>query len=160
MGRGKLITKGLIVIASLFFAGSLFAGTQVADVVKMDNPAYKKHKKQIVTFSHKKHNEQYKAGCGECHHDADNKPLDNLKMGDDVKNCIDCHKKPGEIPGKIKKEFKAKKTPKAEQKKLKLAYHAEAIHYNCKGCHKAYNKKNKTKAAPVTCSKCHPKKKK
>ena len=30
-------------------------------------------------------------GCGECHHDKDNKPLNNLKIGDDVQNCIECH---------------------------------------------------------------------
>ena len=37
---------------------------------------------------------------------------------------------------------------------------AEAIHANCISCHKDYNKKNKTKAAPQSCTKCHPKKKK
>jgi hypothetical protein len=49
----------------------------------MENPAYESHKKDIVTFSHKKHSEVYveaypeffKAGCGECHHDKNNKSL-------------------------------------------------------------------------------------
>ena len=160
MGKKNALFVIVSCMVLVFAAGSIYAGTEAKDVIKMENPAYKKHKKKIVTFSHKKHNEEYKAGCGECHHDDKGKPLDNLKAGDDVKGCIECHKKPGQIPGKMKKALKAKKTPKAEQKKAKLEYHAEAIHYNCIGCHKVYNKKNKTKAAPATCTKCHPKGKK
>ncbi len=61
----------------------------------MDNKAYSEHTKSISTFSHKKHNEEYKIGCGECHHDAKGKPLNDLKLGDDVQGCIECHKIPG-----------------------------------------------------------------
>ena len=122
---------------------------KLKDVIKMDNKAYSKHKKSIVTFPHKKHVEEYYAGCGECHHDANNKPLNNLKIGDDVQNCIECHKKPSERP-------KGKGAPRLN-KQQRLEYHAEAIHYNCKGCHKKFNKKTGTKAAPTTCAKCHPK---
>jgi len=46
---------------------------------------------------------------------------------------------------------------KAEKNKLELEYHAEALHENCKSCHKAFNKKYKPKKAPTTCTKCHPK---
>jgi len=120
------------------------------DVITMKNPAYAKHKKGIVLFTHKKHIEDYKAGCGECHHDDKGKPLNHLKIGDNVQNCIECHKIPSEGP-------KGKDAPKLS-KKERLAYHAEAIHYNCKDCHKKFNKKNKTKKAPTTCTKCHPKK--
>ena len=153
MGKKSLLMCIVIAgMATLFVAGGIFAGTTVPDVVKMDNKAYSKHKKGINVFSHKKHVEEYKAGCGECHHDENNKPLDNLKMGDNVQNCMECHSKPSERP-------KGKGAPKLK-KKERLAYHAEAIHYNCKGCHKKFNRKNKTKAAPTTCAKCHPKKKK
>ncbi len=146
-------------IALLFTAGPLVAG-KMPDTIKMENKAYKKHKKGIVVFAHKKHSEDYakkapdlyKNGCGECHHDDKGKPLTNLKDGDPVKSCIECHKKPGERP-------KGKNAPKLS-KKQRLEYHAEALHYNCKGCHKLYNKKFKTKAAPTTCAKCHKKKKK
>ena len=120
------------------------------DVITMKNPAYAKHKKGIVLFTHKKHIEEYKAGCGECHHDDKGKPLNHLKTGDNVQNCIECHKIPSERP-------KGKDAPKLT-KKQRLDYHAEAIHYNCKDCHKKFNKKNKTKKAPTTCKKCHPKK--
>jgi NAD-dependent SIR2 family protein deacetylase len=42
---------------------------------------------------------------------------------------------------------------------MKLEWHAEAIHDNCKDCHKKFNKENKPeKKAPTTCVQCHPKK--
>lgn len=142
MKRGILITIG-----ALFLSGTIFAGTQAPDLIKMDTKGYAAHKKNIVVFAHKKHVEKYKANCGDCHHDNNNKPLTNLKKGDNVQKCIECHKKPSERP-------KGKGAPKLS-KKERLAYHAEAIHYNCKDCHKAFNKKNKTKSAPTTCKKCH-----
>jgi len=125
----------------------------------MNNKAYAKHTKGIQTFTHmkhakeyvEKHPELYKNGCGSCHHDKDNKPLSNLKEGDDVQNCIECHKKPGYVKGKEAKGL---------TKEQKREYHANAIHDNCKGCHKEFNKKMNLKAkdegaAPVTCKTCH-----
>jgi hypothetical protein len=158
MKRGLIVT-GLIVACSLFLAVGLYAGTKVEDVIILEEPSYE-HDKGPVEFSHKKHFDEYakkapdlyKDGCGTCHHDDKGKPLTNLKEGDDVQPCIACHKKPGERP-------KGKDAPKLD-KKQRLEYHAEAYHYNCKDCHKDYNKANKTKAAPTTCTKCHPKKKK
>jgi len=134
----------------------IFAGSDVPDEIKMENAAYDKHTKGIVTFSHKKHSEEYakqfpdffKNGCGECHHDQNNKPL-ALKAGDNVQSCIECHKKPGERP-------KGKDAPKLS-KNERLAFHAEALHYNCQGCHKRVNKETGEKSAPTTCAKCHPK---
>lgn len=154
-------TSLLIVISAffgiLFAAVCLHAGTTVPDEVQMNNPAYEEHSKAIVTFSHKKHTDEYakanpdlyKNGCGECHHDENNQPL-SLQEGDDVKNCIECHKLPGKEPSTKKDE------PKLSESE-KLQYHAYAIHENCKGCHKAYNEASGTKDAPTTCTKCHPK---
>ncbi len=149
-----VIVPATLMVVCLFFAVGIYAGTKADDVIKMENKAYSKHKKSIATFSHKKHATDYKVGCGECHHDENNKPLNNLKEGDDVQNCIDCHKKPAYITGK-----KAKGLSKSQ----KIEYHANAIHDNCKGCHKKFNKEKGLKskdagAAPTTCSKCHPKK--
>ena len=155
MNKKGLLGFVIVGVAVLFGATALYAGSSVQDVIKMEN-AYE-HKKGIVEFSHKKHMTDYKVGCGECHHDADNKPLNDLKEGDSVQKCIECHKKPGEVSSKLKKEWKAKKVKRAEKKKMELEYHAEALHENCRNCHKDYNKKNKTKAAPTTCTKCHPK---
>jgi len=153
----------IIGVAVLFISAGIYAAA-VPDVIPLKNPAYKKHKKGVVQFEHKKHWDEYSKNypefypstCGECHHDKDGKPLTELKDGDDVQKCIECHKTPSEAP-------KGKKAKKKLSKKEKIAeYHAEALHANCKGCHKKFNKKYKgqKKKAPTTCSKCHPKKKK
>lgn len=146
-----------VAIGVFFLTSMLYAGTEVKEVIQMENKGYAAHRKGIVTFSHMKHAEDYakkypelyKNGCGECHHDKENKPL-VLKKGDPVQDCFECHNKPGERP-------KGKDAPKLS-KKEELAYHAEAIHANCKACHKAFNTANNSKAAPETCAKCHPKK--
>jgi hypothetical protein len=156
-GRSEVMNKKFLMLASaivgiaiFFVAAGIYAGATAPEVIPMENKAYDKHTKGIVQFSHKKHFMDYKLGCGECHHDADNKPLADLKEGDEVKGCIECHNKPGEKP-------KGKGAPKLS-KKEEILYHAEALHDNCRGCHNEYNKKNNTKAAPTTCAKCHPKK--
>lgn len=159
MGKRSVIVLAAICVALMFTAGAIYAGTDVKDEFMMENKAYDKHTKAIVKFTHKKHNEEYKIGCGECHHDKDGKPLNDLKLGDDVQSCMECHKIPGQMPGALKKEMKAAKAPKKEIDAKKMEYHAEAIHKNCIACHKDYNKKNKTKAAPASCTKCHPKEK-
>jgi len=161
MRKKYLKVSVVVVLATLFIAAGIFAKA-TPDVIPLQDPAYKKHKKGIVQFEHKKHwddyakdyPEFYKNGCGECHHDKDGKPLAKLKDGDDVQKCIECHKIPAEAP-------KGKKAKKKLSKKEKIKeYHAEALHANCRGCHKKFNKKYKPKKAPTTCTKCHPKKKK
>jgi len=153
--------KGFLIITTigfivLFASVALYACGDVPAVIKMQNDY--EHKKEIVAFTHEKHVDAYKNGCGACHHDENNKPLDNLKAGDSVQKCIECHSKPGEVPKAEKDKWKKKKLKKAEKDKLARQWHAEAVHDNCRDCDKAYNKKYKTKAAPTTCAKCHPKK--
>ena len=162
MIKKHLLVSGIIAIVTFCIAAGIYAKA-VPDVIELKDPAYEKHKKGVVHFEHKKHQndyaeqypEYYKNGCGECHHDKDNKPLSNLKEGDDVQKCIECHKIAAEAP-------KGKKAKKKLSKKEKIKdYHAEALHANCRDCHKKYNKKYKPeKKAPTTCAKCHPKKKK
>ncbi|MFH1322823.1 MAG: cytochrome c3 family protein, partial [Methanobacteriota archaeon] len=127
-----------------------YDGNIIDDIISMKNKAYSSHTKGIVKFSHKRHSAEYKADCGECHHDANGQPLTGMKMGDEVRNCIECHNKAGLSP-------KGKDAPKLS-KKEKMAYHAEAIHENCKCCHVNTNKKSGKKTAPTSCSYCHPKK--
>ena len=159
MTKKHLLVSGIIAVMTLFIAAGIYAKA-IPDVIKLEDPAYKEHKKGVVEFHHKKHEAEYakeypdlyKNGCGECHHDDKGKPLTNLKEGDDVKKCIECHKIPGEAP-------KGKKAKKKLSKKEKIKeYHAEALHANCKDCHKQFNKKYKPKKAPTTCTKCHAKK--
>jgi hypothetical protein len=161
--KKQLLTLCLVGMACLFFAAAIQAGTQAADVIPLQDPAYEKHTKGIVQFSHKKHATEYGGACGDCHHDGDGKPLADqaavdafVAEGGKVR-CIECHKIPSTVPKEVKKEWRDKKLSKAETNKLELEYHAEAVHTNCITCHKKWNKENKSKAAPVSCSKCHPK---
>ncbi|MBW1994872.1 MAG: cytochrome c3 family protein, partial [Deltaproteobacteria bacterium] len=117
MNRSSYWIIGVVVgIVSLFVAAGIYAGTEVPEVIKLKEKAYKKHKYAIVKFSHKTHQEDYpekypeffSSKCGECHHDKDNKPLVNLKPGDEVKRCIECHKKPAYITGKKAKGLSKK----------------------------------------------------
>ena len=136
MCRKKGVVLSAVIVAIMFAAGSIYAATAVQDVIKMEHKGYSEHTKGIVEFSHKKHHEEYKIGCGECHHDDKGKPLNDLKVGDDVKGCMECHKIPGQMPGDLKKEMKANKVSKKEIAAKEMEYHAEAIHENCISCHK------------------------
>ncbi len=161
MTKKHLITALILGVAILFVSAGIYAAS-VPDMIPLNDPSYEKHKKGIVQFEHKKHWDDYSkqypdlypSKCGVCHHDENGKPLTELKDGDDVQKCIECHKTPGEAP-------KGKKAKKKLSKKEKIAqYHAEAVHANCRDCHKKFNKKYKPKKAPTTCAKCHPKVKK
>lgn len=168
MRKRGLLIAAIIALASLVAAAGIYAACQ--DVIKLEDKIYKKHKKGIIAFHHKNHMEVYakkfpdiyKNGCGECHHDKDNKPLSQLTCDDKVQKCSECHKKPGEMPKAEKRKLRKEKLSKKEMQVKLLAYHAEAYHLNCRGCHKAYNKQykpDKKNKAPTSCTKCHPKKK-
>lgn len=151
MSRKLLVVLISITVSVLFAGTGLYAGTEIKDTFKLNTKEYAEHTKSLVEFSHKKHAEEYGAKCGECHHDENGKPL-KLKMGDNVQRCVECHKETGKKP-------KGEKLKKAEKIKK---YHKEALHANCVGCHKAWNKKKGYKrkdpeAAPQSCSQCHPK---
>jgi hypothetical protein len=134
----------------MFVATGLYAGTDVQDTITMDYNKYKKRKKlppktKFVEFSHKKHMEDYKISCGECHHDEENNPLD-LKIGDNVQKCAECHT----IMAKTK------------ENKKDIMVLENAMHGNCVNCHKDVNKKagdpkGRKGPAPASCSKCHEK---
>lgn len=140
-----------------------WAGTTVSDVVKMENPAYETHKKAVVQFKHKAHAgkfdgrypEIFKNGCGECHHDDEGQPRTDLKMGEEVDNCIECHAKPGEMPKKEKRALRAEGLSREERHVREREYHAEALHDKCRGCHRRARKTADTRKPPITCSKCH-----
>lgn len=140
-------TLAITLVLSLIFVAAIYAAKS-PDVIQMQ--ASYKHKKGIVVFTHGKHVTDYKISCGECHHDDKGQPLTGLKEGDPVKKCFDCHSKPGEIKGEKAKNLSGKE---------KRAYHANALHENCVGCHKRFNKGKKPKPAPQACKECHPKKK-
>mgnify|MGYP001066700617 CR=1 FL=1 len=158
MKQRSLLLIAVVCGFAVMFAAIGIAGTTVEDVIIFKPIAGEgKYQDRTVTFTHKKHIEEHKVACGECHHDENGKPLTDLKMGDDVQKCIECHTKPGEVPKDVKMEWRKKKVKRSEQKTLSLEYHAEAFHENCVDCHKDHNRKNKTKAAPQACTQCHEK---
>lgn len=162
MNKKTIILLITIVASSFFAAAILFAGTTVPDTFKMETKEYTVREYNPATLSHKKHIEEYNLKCGECHHNEKNEPLNDLKPGDKVQRCIECHKIPSKKPKKKKGMPKVKLSDKQRRE-----YHAEALHDNCKKCHKSFNKeikkfnkkvtnKNDRKAtAPTSCPKCH-----
>jgi hypothetical protein len=85
-----------------------------------------------VTFTHKKHNVDYKIDCydADCHHHT----LRNKETKQDL--CRDCHKKNAEGNTPSKKD---------------------AFHKSCKTCHEDRKKENKP-TGPTACKECHKKK--
>ncbi len=142
-------------IAMVFTASGIQAGTDVDDVITMKSKLLDAKRKKgpdakkpckLVEFAHKKHHEEYKISCGDCHHDKDGKPLADLKAGDDVQKCEACHTR-----------AKAKTADKTFQGKYKkkpidIMHLESAIHENCIGCHKEQGLKVGTK-----CGDCHKK---
>jgi len=150
--------KQMIMILTISGIGMLFlvAGINaeetgekacVPDMMKMKNEqAFQQHRMGIVQFNHKKHAadkpDGYGLGCGDCHHDENGKPLSDLKPGDAVQSCFECHDKknrPRRDPSMSPEEWK----------KEQLNYYYGAIHENCMGCHKK-------QGGPVRCTECHP----
>jgi hypothetical protein len=142
--KSRSLKLALAIITAVLFAAVGLYAASAPDVIQMNNKGFAKHRKGIVTFGHAKHSSDYKLTCGECHHDDQGKPRD-LKDGDPVKGCGECHKEFGKLAKADKKMKKAEKVKK---------YYEKAIHANCVGCHK------KIKKGPKKCKDCHPKKKK
>jgi hypothetical protein len=137
-----------LVLAILLLAATAISATCPEPVLEMKSSLYEKHKQPLVKFTHEKHFQPadkggYGINCGECHHTGKDKKLTNLKAGDPVQKCQECHKKPGlftKDSGLEKKDF-----------------HGESMHMQCTGCHEKSNKEKGTQAPTKACVKCHAK---
>ena len=87
-------------------------------------------KYEPVKFPHKKHAEDFKIKCSDCHH--------KTPEGETPKPCGECHK--------------------PEDRNLEKAYHGTKKVKGCRSCHREMKKAGKKKAT-TACTKCHPKKK-
>jgi len=134
MKRGFLALILMFVAGLMFLSVGVLTAANVADEFMIQNK-YKDDKKGPVKMTHKKHAEDYKIACTDCHHEyKDGKNVWNDKMP--VKKCSECHDP-------------EKKQGNAD--KLQLAYHK-----NCQTCHK----ESKGKNAPwKKCADCHEEKK-
>ncbi len=138
----------VVLLSICFFISSALADSVVKDTFQIETKEIKKRKKgppkfKLVEFPHKKHSQDLKISCGDCHHDKDNKPL-TLKAGDPVQRCVECHTK-------LKKDKKNKKD---------IMVLENAMHGMCVSCHKDVNKKagnpkGMKGPAPASCGKCH-----
>jgi hypothetical protein len=129
----------IVLFGVLFLTVGLLIAADVPDVIMIDSQGYARDIKGPVKLSHKKHVEEYKAVCTECHHEFNEKGENTWKEGAPVKKCGACH------------------DPKAKQGKvMKLQ---NAFHRNCKNCHKSYVKDHADSKAPYRkCNDCHEKK--
>ena len=152
MGKRLLTVLAVIAFLSGVVLSSLGGAADKQEApatIEIQAKLWSKHTKGPVPFEHKKHQDDYKIKCDDCHHvykDGKN----TWKEGDKVQKCMECHNE-----ATIKGE---KKLPKDKQKlNLKLSYHN-----NCQGCHKKLKKKDRKKYGkiPTTCIKCHTKSKK
>ncbi|NLI80541.1 MAG: cytochrome c3 family protein [Deltaproteobacteria bacterium] len=144
MRGGKVISCFVVAAFVVFTAAvAVVAQQKVADEFEIKSALWPTPTKAAVKFTHKKHSEDYKIACTECHHVVkDGKNV--WKEGDPVEKCEKCHNEPT-VQGE-------KKLPPEQQKlNLKLAFHN-----NCQECHKKHKKEKPDTTAPVTCAQCHP----
>jgi hypothetical protein len=144
--RRKRLSCALAVLFVFAIAFAVIAADKGADEIQIKAGLWATPTKSPVLLTHKKHYDEYKIACAECHHVfKDGKNV--WKEGDPVERCEKCHTEPT-----IEKE---KQLPPEQQKlNLKLAFHN-----NCVTCHQKNKKDNPQSKAPVACAACHPAKK-
>ena len=128
-----------VVVASFLWVTLAPAQPEAPDDLTIQSKIWPKKKKADVALTHKKHAEDYKIPCIDCHHVyKDGKNV--WQQGQEVQKCEACHT--------CVKQGKELKEASPEEKKLSLL---NAFHDNCKNCHKEKQK------GPTKCSECHPK---
>jgi hypothetical protein len=144
MKRTKLVSCLAIAAVFMFSAALLaIAAQQAPDEITLKPALWPSLTKAPVKLSHKKHAEDYKVACDQCHHVMkDGKNV--WKKGDEVQTCDKCHNE-ATVQGEMKLS--------PEQKKLNLKL---AFHKNCQDCHKKAKAEKSDSKAPTTCAGCHP----
>jgi len=145
MRRGSKLFSCVSVAVTLIFAAAVFvfAAEKAPDVISIKDALWATPTKAAVELTHKKHAEDYKIACAECHHVyKDGKNV--WKEGDAVEKCSKCHNEPT-IQGELKLP------PEQQKLNLKIAFHK-----NCQECHKKHKQEKPDTKAPVTCAGCHP----
>lgn len=143
--KGSKLVCSLTVAAMVVFSAVfvVMAQQKVADEFDIKAGLWANPTKAPVKLTHKKHAEDHKVACTECHHIyKDGKNV--WKDGDSVEKCDKCHNEPT-IQGE------KKLSPEQQKLNLKLAFHN-----NCWPCHRKFKKDNPETKAPVTCAQCHP----
>jgi hypothetical protein len=132
-GKMKKLIISLLVVAFLAatMLSTVIAGEQ-KDSFSID---YLGDSKPDVVLDHKKHIEEFKIKCKDCHH--------TLKTDEETpKACKECHKPTEDTDVDGKKAVAAKYNEKGTK---------NIFHDRCKACHKEKEK------GPTKCKGCHPK---
>ena len=90
MARGKYVTCLSIAVLFMFSVAFLVFAADAPENITLKSALWPTPTKTPVEFSHKKHSEEYKVACDQCHHvyqDGKN----TWKQGDAVKKCDECH---------------------------------------------------------------------
>jgi hypothetical protein len=143
MAKGKFVKCLSIAVLFLFSVAFLVYAAEPPEKITLKDSLWPSPTKTPVEFNHKKHSEEYKVACDQCHHiyqDGKN----TWKQGDAVQPCDKCH---------TEATFQGEKKLPPDQQKLNLKL---AFHNNCVGCHQKLKKENAESKAPVTCAQCHP----
>ena len=136
MGKRLLMLVMVALAGFAFISVGVLTAADAPDEIVIENEGYEADKKGAVEFAHKKHHEEYKAACTDCHHEYE-EGKNMWKQGDPVKKCAECH---NPLP------------EEGDVMKLQNAYHK-----SCKNCHKAEIAEGKD--APFKkCNDCHAKK--
>ncbi len=132
MKAKRLLLMGSVVIVCLMASPLLLLAEKAKDEAPkffyIESPFYQgKRLEPPVELTHLKHVEDHGLSCVDCHHE--------YKEGEPVQKCSECHKaeKTDEVGVTMK----------------------EALHANCRGCHRELAKSNPETSAPYTCSSCH-----
>jgi cytochrome c553 len=144
--KKSMLVLSVAVLSVVFLFAVVSATQQAADTMTMESKVFPEHTKGLVTFSHKKHNADYKVPCADCHH-AYTDGKNTWKEGDAVQKCDACHTEAKAPSGAD--------APKLSNEEKIQKYYYSAIHENCVGCHKALKKEAKP-TGPTTCKECHP----
>ncbi|MCU0575116.1 MAG: cytochrome c family protein [Syntrophobacteraceae bacterium] len=147
MKQSRWFSYGFVAFVLVLSAAFAVVAADVKDEFNIKAGLWATPTKAAVPFTHKKHAEDYKIACADCHHVfKDGKNV--WKEGDPVQKCEECHTN-AEVQGE------AKLPPEEKKLNLKLAFHN-----NCQGCHKKLKKDKPDTTAPITCTGCHPAEKK
>jgi hypothetical protein len=149
MKKRSLLVLAAVALGVVFLCAVVYAAQEAPDTMTMESKLFPKHRMSLITFTHKRHNVDYKIACDNCHH-VYKEGKNVWKEGDEVKKCDACHTE-AKAPRAKKGEPKLSKAEKIKK------YYYSAIHENCAGCHKELKKAAKP-TGPTVCTACHAKK--
>ncbi len=143
MTRGGKIFSCIFAVIFMFCAAFIVYAVEAPDEITIKDSLWPTPTKPPVKFSHKKHAQEYKIACGQCHHIVKDGKKVPLPEGAAVEKCDKCHTEATIVGEK-------KLSPDLQKKNLKLAFHD-----NCIPCHKKAKEGKPTVKAPTTCNQCH-----